>query len=171
MLLENPVESTLSKTLAPIGLALYRGNWLSVAQSVISCKEMRKLVIDVLLKRVTAECEILCSTSSKSKLQLSKPADLMAFSWIAVAQELKQKAPTFFGFLSAVISRHRQRNRHKGITEESCFPALCTAAAILLKQRCEKMNSLQHLIGTILFHGNASKQVLYAIHVIYNIEN
>ena len=153
------MESTLSKTLAPIGLALSKGNWLSVAQSVVNCAEMRKLVIDAVLKRVTGECETLCSTMSKTKLRLSKPDDLMSFNWTAVAEELQQKAPTFFAFLSAVISRHRQRNRHKGATLESCFPALCTAAAILLKQRCDKMNALQQLIGVIMFHGNASKQV------------
>ena len=83
----------------------------------------------------------------------------MAFRWNSVAQELQQKAPSFFAFLSVVITRHHQRNRHKGITLESCYPALCTAAAILLKQMNDKMNALQQLIGIFLFHGNASKQV------------
>lgn len=156
---ENPLECTLSKTLAPVGLALCEGNWFKLAQTVVASKELCRLVTEALLKKVKMECEVLCSTLSKSKLHLSSPEDLTKFDWKDVAYELQQKAPTFLSFLTKVASPSRLRNRHKGATEDSLHPAVCIAAAVLLKQRCERMCALQHLIGIILFHGNASKQV------------
>lgn len=80
-----------------------------------------------------------------------------------VAQELQQKAPIFFAFLLAVASPHRPRNIHKGTTLESRYPAITMAAAVLLKERSDRMSALQHLVGIILFHGNASKQVYITI--------
>ena len=127
---------------------------------MVANKDLCRLVTDALLKKIKAECEVLCSTLSKTKLRLSSPEDLTKFDWNDVAGELQQKAPNFLSFLTTVAApKRRSRNRHKGITTECLYPAVCTAAAVLLKQRCEGMSALQHIIGTMLFHGNASKQV------------
>ena len=73
--------------------------------------------------------------------------------------ELKQEVSLLFAVLMAAGAPPHPQSVHKGTTEESCYPAICTAAAVLLKERCKFMSSLQHLIGIILVHGNASKQV------------
>ena len=120
---ENPLECTLSKTLAPVGLALCEGNWFKLAQTVIASKDLCRLVTEALLKKVKAECKVLCSTLSKTKLRLSSPEDLTKFDWKDVAFELQQKAPTFLSFLTKVAAPSHLRNRHKGATEDSLYPA------------------------------------------------
>ena len=82
----------------------------------------------------------------------------MTIDWNAIVSELKQEAPLLFAVLMAAGAPPHPRNVHKGTTE-SRYPAICTAVAVLLEKRCEFMSSLQHLIGIILFHSNASKQV------------
>lgn len=156
---EKPVERFISASLQPIALALYRGNWQSIAQAVMRSSEVSCIVVDLLLKELQGECEQLCSSSRKSILRKSSPEDLQSFNWLSVSHELKQEAPLLIAFLSAAGAPPRPRNIHKGATAESRYPALCTAAAVLLKERCQFMNALQQLVGIILFHGNASKQV------------
>ena len=85
--------------------------------------------------------------------------DLQSFDWTALAGELKREAPLLFAVLMAAGAPPRPRNVRKGATEESCYPAICTGATILLKEGCGFLSTLQHVIGIILFHGNASKQV------------
>lgn len=92
-------------------------------------------------------------------MRKAKPDDLTSFNWIALCNELKQKAPLLFSILTAVGAPNRTRNIHKGVNLESRYPALCTAAAVLLKERCSFMSAVQHLVGIMLFDGNASKQV------------
>ena len=156
---EKPVHRFMSTTLRPIALALYRGNWQSIAQSVMKCDALSHIVVDLVLKRLQAECEHLCSRSINSKLRQSTPHDLQSFNWMSICSELKQEAPLLFAMLTTAGAPPRPRNVHKGATEESRYPAICTAAAVLLKERCDFMSALQHLLGILLFHGNASKQV------------
>ena len=156
---DKPVHRVMSPTLRPIALALYRGNWQSIARSVMKCSALSAIVVELVLKRLREECELLCSRSKRTKLAHSSPDELQSFSWTSVATELKQKAPILYAMLSTVGAPLRPRNIHKGASEESRYPAICTAAAVLLKERCDYMCALQHLVGVILFHGNASKQV------------
>ncbi len=125
----------------------------------MKCNEVSCLVVGLVLKRLRDECEQLCSRSRKGMLRKSSPDDLQSFNWVSIASELKQEAPLLFAVLTAAGAPPRPRNVSKGATEESRYPAICTAAAVLLKERCDFMSALQHLLGIILFHGNASKQV------------
>ena len=88
---------------------------------------------------------ILCSSSSKSTLRMTSPENLQAFDWSVIADKLKQKAPLHFAVLMAVGSH---------------YSGVCTAAAILLDEWYDSMSALQHLVEIILFHSNASKQVI-----------
>ena len=58
-----------------------------------------------------------------------------------------KKLALLFAFLEAVGAPDRRRNVRKGVVQETRYPALCTAAAVLLKERCEDMHALQHLLG------------------------
>ena len=158
---EKSISKIVPTSLQPIALALHQGNWQAVAQAVMKCHEVSSLVTDILLKRIQAECEQLCSSSRKSLMRMSSPDDLESFSWHSLVSELKQKAPLLFAFLAAAGAPPRPRNVRKGATEKSRYPALCMAAAVLLKERCYAMSALQHLVGLILFDGNASKLVCY----------
>ncbi len=159
VLYEKPVHRFVSTSLRPVALALYRGNWQSLAQAVLKCREVSSLVVDLVTKQLRNECEQLCSRSRRGMLKSSSPEDLQSFNWVSLAAELKREAPLLFSLLSAAGGPPRPRNVHKGATEESRYPAICTAAAVLMKERCDFMCALQQLLGVILFHGNASKQV------------
>ena len=97
---------------------------------------------------------MLCST--KSTLRKSSPDDLQSLDWNAIVSELKREVPLLFAVLMAAGAPPRPRNVHKGTTEESRYPYSCCSSS---QGEMQVMGSLQHLIGIILFHGNASKQV------------
>lgn len=156
---EKPIERIMSASLRPIALALVSANWQSIAQAAMKCNEVSVAIVDLVIKQLRSECEQLCSHSKNSMLRRSSPEDLQSFNWLSVASELRKEAPILFAVLTAVAAPPRPRNVHKGATEESRLPAICTAAAVLLKERCTFMSALQHLLGITLFHGNASKQV------------
>ena len=168
---EKPVQHILSDTVRSIGLVLSKENFQAVANAVMKCSETAELVTDIVIRNLNAECEKLCSTSNKSILRMSAPEDLQKFDWNVLVCELKQKAPLFFAILMTVGAPPRPRNKRKGVTEDTRYPGVCTAAAILLKEQCDNMSALQHLVGVILFHGNASKQVHLEISItIYDLE-
>lgn len=120
------------------------------------CKEVSPTVVQLLPKRLRDECEQLCSRCRKGMLSSLTPSDLQLFNWLLLADDLKHETPILFEVLLAAGAPPHPRNVHKGVSEESFNSAICTAAAVLLK---DFMSALQHLLGIILFHFNASKQV------------
>ena len=160
---KKPITKQIPTSLRPVALALCKGNWQMIAQAVMKCSVLSCRVVDMVLKQLNDECQHLCSKSSNGILRRSSPDALLSFNWLSVASELRQEAPLLFAVLLAVGASPRPRNAHKGASEISRYPVLCTAAAILLKERCDYMSALQHLLGIILFHGNASKQVSSAV--------
>ena len=156
---KNPVTRHVPISLRSVALALCKGNWLTIAQAVMKCSMLSSLIVDIVLKQLRDECEHLCSQSHNSMLRDSSPDALMSFNWQCLANELKKKAPLLFAVMLAAGGPPHPRNIQKGACEQSRYPAVCTATAILLKERCDFMSALQHLIGIFLFQGNASKQV------------
>lgn len=76
MVYEKPVERFISASLRTLALALYRGNWQSIAQAAMRSIEVLRLVVDLVLKDLQGEYKQLCSSSRKSILRKSAPAPL-----------------------------------------------------------------------------------------------
>ena len=165
---KKPVTRQIPTALRSVALALYKNNWQSIAQAVMNCSLLSCRVVDIVLKKLKDECELLCSKSGDGLLRKSSPEALLSFNWLSVASELRQEGPLFFSVLTTVGAPSRPRNVRKGVTDDSRYPAICTAAARLLKERCEFMNVLQHLLGIILFHSNATKQVSVVGCILYS---
>ena len=71
--------------------------------------------------------------------------------------ELQLKAPLLFKVLHSLSSRNDHRNTLKvGVAH---YPGICSAAAILLKERNREMCGLQSLISLLLYSCHAEKQV------------
>lgn len=70
---EKPVEWFISASLRTLAIALYRGNWQSIAQAAMRSIEVLRLVVDLVLKDLQGECERLCSSSRKGILRKSAP--------------------------------------------------------------------------------------------------
>ena len=76
--------------------------------------------------------------------------DLKEFSWENMAAELRNEAPLFFKFLVTIAAPRRQKNKVKGVDLKSRYPAICTSAGILLKERNAMMSAIQQLVGVII---------------------
>ena len=110
-------------------------------------------IFDRFLWTLHQQCQDLCRKKEFcSILRKTSRANLQSFSFDSVWQEWKEHAPLFAKFLatSANISLSETTSMTAGI---------CTAGSLLLKARNTHMSALQHMVGLILFHGNASKQV------------
>ena len=84
-----------------------------------------------------------------------------------MAAELRNEAPLLFNFFVTIAAPRRQKNKVKGVDLKSPYPAICTSAGILLKERNTMMSAIQQLIGVILFHGDIHKTVTNLMFVRY----
>ena len=100
----------------------------------MKCDEISCRVVDLVLKQLQDECEKMCSRSTKSTLRKSSPDDLQSIDWNAIVSELKREVPLLFAVLMAAGAPPRPRNVYK---EPLRSHVICTAAAVLLKERCE----------------------------------
>ena len=66
------------------------------------------------------------------------------------------KSPVFYRIVSKVVSHSDTRNMR---TIDYHHPGICTATAILLKERNKNMTGIQTVISQILFASNVRKQV------------
>lgn len=103
-----------------------------------------------------------------SVLRVRSVDELKSFSWNAVTEELKQKAPTFLAILQAAAEAYRPRvqktkSTHKlkrsKLTQKGRKGVVGMAAAILLKERNQHMSKVQTVVSTLLHAGHASKKV------------
>lgn len=131
-------------------------------------KEIFEAVTDVVFQHLDSECQQLCKVVGfQSVLRRHSRKDVMQFSWQTIVAEWKEHAPLFFAFLNATMGKARARNLMKGISEESRYPSICTAGAILLKERNKDMSLIHHFIGILLFHGDVKKMVNLCVHIYY----
>ena len=110
-------------------------------------------IFDRFLWTLHQQCQDLCRKKEFcSILRKTSRANLQSFSFDSVWQEWKEHAPLFAKFLAT--------SANTSLSETTSMTAgICTAGSLLLKARNTHMSALQHMVGLILFHGNASKQV------------
>lgn len=145
----------LPDDLTEIGLALIqRGD---VAAAVLKHHVLYTKLVTSFQKIILNECKHLCEKKKFSSiLRCTTPKDLLSFSWEKLLNEWKAEAPLLYNILTSVATPASVVS-----LPEDHKPAVCTAGAILLKSHNLHMSALQHIVGILLFHGNASKQVLF----------
>ena len=137
--------------------ALIGGHARSIAKAVMTQDDVKENIIKLLLGKLNEECASLCRKAISSPFR-TMPADQMAsFKWVDMVTDLKVKAPLFFTLLDSITSRNDHRNIAKvGVAH---YPGICTAAAILLKERNREICGLQSLVSLLLYSCHAEKQV------------
>ena len=111
------------------------------------------LIVRCLLELLHQECVALCQKKQMSSvLRGLQPQDLVSFSFSHIIDEWATIAPLFLKFLATAANVNPS-------DPGSNVAGVCTAGAVLLRQRNVHMSALHHIAGLILFHGNASKQV------------
>ena len=125
---------------------------------------LRVPIVQSLLMELSKQCQDLCRKKEfSSTLRRLEPTQLTEFAFKNVVEEWRKVAPLLLQFVCCVANVPLLAD---GSPPSNAFPCLCMAGALLLRQRNVPMSALHHLVGLILFHGNASKQVGIAIHHI-----
>ena len=79
------------------------------------------------------------------------------FSWSECVAELNSKAPILCSLFSHIVSCTDHRNSKK--KAEIHYPGICTAVAVLLKERNRYMCGVQTFISLVLFSSRVNKKV------------
>ena len=142
----------LPQDLHRLGKALARGSgYKSIADAVMDSAALRKALEDRLCSDVNIECKRLCSKANPTLLRTATKDSVLNFSWRAIGQEIREKSPLFYRLLLASADPKSLSKSSDPETTER-YPGICTAAAVLLKNRDKG-------ISTILKVGRTSKRV------------
>ena len=98
------VNKILPKEYEVLGKALAHGPTQRIAKAIFKCTDLKKLVVEKVLRLVCSEVSHLCSTKTTSLLKKTTKADMVNFSFESVCQEWKTKAPIFYAFLMTVAN-------------------------------------------------------------------
>ncbi len=129
----------------------------SLAKAVMGQRDLRAAVLLEFLDQLDSECSKLCQKSPPSlfcKVPVSKVEE---FEWDQFIQELQDKAPLLSQILFTITSRNDHRNKLK--CDRTHHPGICMAAAVILKERNQRMTGVQSLISLMLFASHVEKQV------------
>ncbi len=143
------------------------------ARACLMVPEVKEEALQQILTAVRVECNHLCQKNPRpSILRNGSTKELKAFSWKKVILELQRKAPTFLAVLQAAAQPRRRRllSLARNSSKKNLQPrgaardsTLVTAAAVLLKERCQPMSKVQTIVGTLLYAGHAAKKVRYSL--------
>ena len=150
--MNNPhVSRILPSTIKEIGKALLHRS--DIVEAVLKCADLKDKLIDKVMIQLSEECKHLCGTKFNSLLRKCSPSQLLEFNMEALMSEWQHDAPLLHRFLVTAAS-----SGSAPTTDQ--IPPICMAGSILLRARNIHMSAFQHIVGLLLFHGNATKQVL-----------
>ena len=110
---------------------------------------MHDIAMKDIMNCLQQQCSALCKKKETHSIwRALQPKELMSFSFHQLISEWKLIAPLLYQFLVAAAN-----------ATDSDVVSIGSAGAILLRQRNIHMSALHHIIGLVLFHGNASKLV------------
>ncbi len=128
-----------------------------MAKAIMCNTSLRDVVILGVLDQLDNECTNLCQVTSPSLFSKVPLSELESFECEKFIRDLQERAPLFLQVLSTIASRNDHRNKCK--TGKFHHPGICMAAAVILKERCQRMTGLQSVISLLLFTSHAEKQV------------
>lgn len=131
-------------------------DYKALADAVMDSPNLQKAIEDRVCGDVNIECKKLCSTRQPSLLRTATKDTMLNFSWYAIGQEIKEKAPFFHRLLLASAD---PKSLKQSINDPGRYPGICAAAAILLKKRDKAMSLVPYIISNILKVGRTSKMV------------
>lgn len=134
------VNKTLSKEYEILGKALAHGPPQRIAKAIFKNLELKKLVIEKVLRLLTSEASSLCSRKEPSLLRKTAKSDIDKFSFSSLCEEWKIKAPIFYSFLMSIA----------GSKNATWLPSVAVAGSVLLKQRNVQMNATATVLGIML---------------------
>ena len=127
--------------------------------AVLQIATLREAAVNLFIDTICRECNTLCQRmDGATSLFRSIPATAIAdLQWEAFIDELQSKAPTMLRLFTTIASFHHHRNKIK--TGASHYPGICSAVAVLLKERSREMCGLQSIISALMYACHCEKQV------------
>ena len=123
------------------------------ARSVLKSPSLNSATVDEIKHIVKHECEQLCKkTPTPSYLRVAAVKDLSVFKWEPLVKELENTAPILTSVLYAAAEKSTQATNPSEI-------AVCMAASLLLKHRCQHMCKIHLMVSSLLYAGHAAKRV------------
>ena len=156
---QEPYSAELRGTEGKLARALLGRNSCSIAKAALSMEGVKEAIITQLLGTLNQECNGLCHRKKeRSSLFRRIPVDTMVdFKWAQMIEELESRAPLLLRIFDCLVTRNDHRNKCKiGVAH---YPGICTAIAIILKERCRDMCGLQSLVSLLLYSCHCEKQV------------
>ena len=133
----------------------------SISAAVYSCTALRDLLLKIILTTIDAELVDLCKRNTPSMFcRLS----IDAIDWSYCISQLELKAPTLLEMITTLVSKNDGRNKFK--SGSGHFPGMCTAIAIILKERNREMCSIQMLLSLLMFTSRVQKQVSFKFSIL-----
>ena len=151
-----PAEGKLAR--AALG-----GDATSIAKAALAISSVREAVIQLLLGSLNEECNRLCrkkTTTSHPSTSLFRciPVEKLAgFKWDDMMRELESDAPLLLQILVCLVARNDGRNKNK--VGGAHHPGICSAVAVMLKERNREMCGLQSLLSLLMYSCHCEKQV------------
>ena len=129
--------------------------------------ELKKLLIDMIVDLVGEECTKICRRSNASLFRQISIEKVEEFAWSSYISELERKCPVLLQLLTSVVSvndirNSKERTGHKKKAKNH-NPGICTAIAILLKERNREMCGVQTYLSLVLFSSHVQKKVRHHI--------
>ena len=159
------VEKVLSEEYEAIGKSLAFGPPKRLTKAVVKCKALTKHVAKTLLNTVNAKVSGLCSRNNPLLLRKCEQSDLKKFSFEALCEEWRQRAPLFFTFLMMCCG--------SGVAREDVrwLPSAAFAGSVLLKQRNPALNATGSVLGVLVKTGSVEVLFCYFDHVCLIIKH
>ena len=145
---------TLGEATCAIGKSLLLGHLPSLADAIMDQEDLHDILLQRLIDKINLECVQLCQLSRPlSPFRKWETEKFSSFKWKSFVDELAKYAPLLLQVLSAIVT-HKKKN----VTTVH-YPKLCTAVAVLLKERNREMCGLQSIISLLLYSSHVDKQV------------
>lgn len=154
------MTKTLGDAESKVARYLVTGHAPSIASAVMEMKSVMQAVLGIVSQTVSNECGKLCqklSDDGPSQFRAIPVTDLAGFTWGAFIKELEIKAPTLMNIFTSIVSFSDHRNKTKAGSGH--HPGICTALAILLKERNREMCGIQSLVSMMMYFSHCEKQV------------
>ena len=134
------------------------GNAASIAKAALSIDSVGDAIVQGLIRALNKECSRLCRKKPSTSTFRAIPVDKMAeFKWDDMMADLENDAPLLLKILLCLVARTDDRNKKKlGAVHH---PGICTAVAVLLKERNREMCRVQSLVSLLMYSCHCEKQV------------
>ena len=147
-------QGNFTKVLPPqlemLGKSLLYSRWREVSKAAFDTPVLQISLKENFCKILQKESEGLCNKKDPSILRKTSKDDIKSFNLVKLYKELSMRAPFLVKVLSLIGFNGYQARRDQDLH----IPAVCVAAATLLKNRNQQMNAMQVMTNSIVQHSS-----------------